>query len=152
MSTRTRWGCVALIVYPIVEIALAIAVASVVGWWWVLVYAVVCLVLGLGLVRYALSASGRSFSVAMAALRGPAGEQVLMIEGARPVKPPAPPAQTLLIVPAGLLIAVPGLVTTIIGLVLWVPYVRRRIAARMQARIETTVRFEQRYNPPGDSA
>lgn len=148
MSTRTRWGCVALIAYPIVEIAIAIAVASVVGWWWVLVYVVVCVVLGLGLVRYALSASGRSFSVAMAALRGPAGEQVLMIEDARPVKPPAPPAQTLLIVPAGLLIAVPGIATTIMGLVLWVPYVRRRIAARMQARIEATVRYEQRFDPP----
>ena len=31
MSFRTRWGCLAVMAYPIVEIALAIGMASIVG-------------------------------------------------------------------------------------------------------------------------
>ena len=132
MTYRGRWGCLAVLSYPIVEVALAVLVASYIGWWWVFVLVVGFIVLGLGLVRYALGATGRSFGVAMSSLRGPSGEQVLMIEGGEPVRPPAPPAQTLLIVPAGILIAIPGFLTTAIGLVLWLPPVRARIAARLE--------------------
>ena len=136
MSGRIRWGCLLAILYPVVEVTLAVVAASYVGWWWVLVYAVACLTLGLGLVRYALSATGRSLGVAIATLRSAPGEQAIMIEGSTPLRPVAPPAQTLLIVPAGLLIAVPGFVTTAVGLVLWLPPVRALIAQRIQARID----------------
>ncbi len=140
MSVRGRVGCLLVIAYPIVEVAIAILVAQVIGWWWLLVIVVACIVLGLGLVRYALSASGRSFGVAVATLRAPGQTEVIAIEGpTRDVT--APPAQTLLIVPAGLLIAVPGLLTTAAGLVLWLPPLRARIAARIE-------RAARRLKPP----
>lgn len=135
-----RWGCVLLVAYPIVEIVVAVLVAQVVGWWWLLVIVVGCIVLGLGLVRYALGATGRSFGVAITTLQGPGEQGVLAIEGPERANA-APPAQTLLIVPAGLLIAIPGLLTTILGLVLWLPPVRARIAARIE-------RAARRLGPP----
>ncbi len=141
MSNRGGWGCLAVLAYPIVEVALAIWVASLIGWWWVLVLVCGFIVLGLGLVRYALAATGRSFGVAMSSLRTPTGEPMLMIEGGEPQRPSAPPAQTLLIVPAGLLIAVPGFLTTAIGLVLWLPPVRSGIAGRI-------ARAARRMQPP----
>jgi len=135
-----RWGCVLLVAYPIVEIVIAVLVAQVIGWWWLLVAVVACIVLGLGLVRYALGATGRSFGVAIATLQGPGEQSLVAIEGPERAST-APPAQTLLIVPAGLLIAIPGLVTTVIGLVLWLPPVRARIAARIE-------RAARRLGPP----
>lgn len=136
-----RLGCALIIAYPIIEVTIAVLVAQVIGWWWLLVIVVLCIVLGLGLVRYALGATGRSFGVAIASLQGPGGMDVLAIEGTARPGPPAPPAQTLLIVPAGLLIAVPGLLTTVVGLVLWLPFVRSRIAARLE-------RAARRLGPP----
>jgi UPF0716 protein FxsA len=138
--TRRR-GCLLLIAYPVVELAVAVLVAQVIGWWGLLVIVVSCIVLGLGLVRYALGASGRSFGVAIASLQGPGEQGAIAIEGTSR-NSPAPPAQTLLIVPAGLLIAIPGVVTTMVGLVMWLPPVRSRIAAR----IESAAR---RLGPPG---
>lgn len=135
-----RWGCVLLVAYPIVEIVIAVLVAQVIGWWWLLVAVVACIVLGLGLVRYALGATGRSFGVAIATLQGPGEQGLVAIEGPERAST-ASPAQTLLIVPAGLLIAIPGLVTTVIGLVLWLPPVRARIAARI-------ARAARRLGPP----
>jgi UPF0716 protein FxsA len=139
---RLRLGCLIALAYPIIEIAAAVIVAQWIGWWWLFVYAIGCIVLGLGLVRYALGATGRSFSLAVAALQQRNGEtQVLAIEGSSAPEL-APPAQTLLIVPAGLLIAIPGIVTTILGLVLWLPPVRAIIAARIE-------RSARRLGPPG---
>jgi UPF0716 protein FxsA len=135
-----RLGCVLLIAYPIVEIAVAVVIAQVIGWWWLFVLVVACIVLGLGLVRYALSATGRSFGVAIASLQGPGDQGMVAIEGSSPGAI-APPAQTLLIVPAGLLIALPGILTTIAGLILWLPPVRTRIAARIE-------RAARRLGPP----
>jgi len=135
-----RWGCVLLVAYPIVEIVIAVLVAQVIGWWSLLVAVVACIVLGLGLVRYALGATGRSFGVAIATLQGPGEQGLVAIEGPERAST-ASPAQTLLIVPAGLLIAIPGLVTTVIGLVLWLPPVRARIAARI-------ARAARRLGPP----
>lgn len=140
MSVRGRVGCLLVIAYPIVEVAIAVMVAQVIGWWWLLVIVVACVVLGLGLVRYALSASGRSFGVAVATLRAPGQTEVIAIEGPTRDRT-APPAQTLLIVPAGLLIAIPGLLTTVVGLVLWLPPIRARIADRIE-------RAARRLGPP----
>jgi len=133
MSTRVRWGCVAVLAYPLVEIALAVLVASIIGWWWVFMALVVFLALGLGIVRYALSATGQAWSAAMTALRTPTGERLeITATGESSPVAPAVPATTSLLVPAGLLIAVPGFLTTAIGLVLLLPPVRGRIAARIE--------------------
>lgn len=142
MSTRTRVGCALLVAYPFVEFAVAYAIAQVIGWWWLLVVVVACVVLGLGLVRYALSSTGRSFGVALTTLRGPDGSEVIAIESQEPSRAYAPPAQTLLIVPAGLLIATPGILTTVAGLILWLPPVRGLLAARLE-------RAARRMGPPG---
>lgn len=147
MSVRGRVGCLLVVAYPIVEVAIAILVAQVIGWWWLLVIVVACIALGLGLVRYALSASGRSFGVAVSTLRAPGQTEVIAIEG--PTREStAPPAQTLLIVPAGMLIAIPGLLTTAAGLVLWLPPIRARIAARIE-RAARKIRPPDGMPPPG---
>lgn len=138
---RGRLGCAVAVAYPIVEIVLLIALAQWVGLWWVLVYLVMCVVLGLGLVRYALGATGRSFGLAVSALRAPSGHGEVLAITAGETMPITPPAQTLLIVPAGLLIAVPGVITTLLGLLLWIPPVRARIAARIE-------RAARRLEPP----
>ena len=143
---KGRIGCLIVLVYPLVEVALAVVIAQWIGWWWLLVYAVICIVLGLGLVRYALGATGRSFGLAISTLREPSTDvTVVAIEGREPTTPVAPPAQTLLIVPAGLLIAVPGVLTTAAGLLLWLPPVRARIATRIE-------RAARRLEPPGGMA
>lgn len=142
---RGRLGCAAVVAYPIVEISLAVIVAQRIGWWWVLVFVVVCIAVGLGLVRYALEASGRSFGLAMSELSSPDQHaEVLVLEGAVPEQR-VPPAQTLLIVPAGLLIAVPGFMTTLIGLIMWTPPVRKAIAERIG-------RAARGWGPPGQGA
>jgi len=141
VTTRGRVGCLLAIAYPIVEITIGIVVAQWIGWWWVLVFVVACIVLGLGLVRYALGATGRSFGVAMSSL-AVTDTGSTAIEGASPMRR-VPPAHTLLIVPAGLLIAIPGLVTTLCGLILWLPPVRGALAARIEAAMR------RREPPPG---
>ena len=142
---RARTGCLLVLAYVVVEIALAVLLARWIGWWWLLVGVVACLVVGLGLVRYSLTTTAQTFATAMTSLRSPGTAPAIDAtppdradSGARP----APPAQTLLIVPAGFLIAIPGILTTIIGLALWLPPVRRRIAARIE-------RAARRLNPPG---
>ena len=142
---RGRLGCAAVVAYPIVEISLAVIVAQRIGWWWVLVFVVVCIAVGLGLVRYALEASGRSFGLAISELSSPDQHaEVLVLEGTVPEQR-VPPAQTLLIVPAGLLIAVPGFMTTLIGLIMWTPPVRKAIAERIG-------RAARGWGPPGQGA
>jgi len=143
MTIRGRWGCLIFFAYPLLEIAVAVAVASVIGWWWVFVIVVLSVVLGLGLVRYALGATGRSLGIAMAALRPPGDPATLAIASPQPIPEVTPPAQTLLIVPAGLLIAMPGLITTTMGLIAWLPPVRRLLARRLE-------RAARRIQPPPD--
>lgn len=140
MITRGRLGCLVLIAYPFVELTIAIAIASVLGWWWVLVFITGCLALGLGLVRYALGATGQSLRSSLAPLRDERREDTGLPPAITSSAQPdiaahnaaniAAPAQTLLIVPAGLLIAVPGFVTGLVGAVLWLPPVRKRTARR----------------------
>lgn len=142
---RPRTGCLLVLAYVVVDIALAVVLAQWIGWWWLLVGVVACVVVGLGLVRYSLTATAQTFATAMTSLRAPGTSPAL--EGRRADSGgssarPAPPAQTLLIVPAGLLIAIPGILTTIMGVVLWLPPVRRHIAGRLE-------RAARRLHPPG---
>ena len=127
-----------ILVYPLVEIAVAVAVAGFIGWWWVFLLFIAGLVLGLGIIRYAASATGRSISAAIITLQsvGGTGERLEITSSTRTTAGPPPPAQTLLLFPAGALIALPGFVSDLVGLVALLPPVRRGIARRVQARIE----------------
>ena len=140
MTLRLRWGCVALLAYPLVEIAVAVLVASAIGWWWVFAVFILCIGLGLGVVRYALTATGQAWSAAMTTLRTPMGEQLQITAAAdEPARPSAAPARTSLLVPAGLLIAVPGFLTTAVGLVLLLPPLRARLAARIESAMRRRI-------------
>lgn len=134
MSVRARVLAVVL-GYPIAEMLVAFLVAHWVGWWWVFVAFLAGLGIGLLLMRHAARVTGRSWAAALSGLSA-TGEQgqPLALESNRPVRPAVPPAQALLLVPAGMLIAVPGFLTDIAGLVLVLPPVRQRIAARMERR------------------
>lgn len=133
MSLRARWGCVAILAYPLVEIAVVVVVASYIGWWWVFGLLIVSFAVGLGIVRWSLAATGQAWSAAISALRTRAAAAPQITAASSPAQPRvAPPAQTSLLVPAGLLIAVPGFCTTVAGLVLLLPPMRARIAARME--------------------
>lgn len=122
--------------YPVLEILVAWAVASVIGWGWVLMAFLVGVILGLGTVRYAASAAGRSWTSAMGGLRTIQDTTVpLPIESARPIPDVGSPAQTSLLIPAGLLIAVPGFISDIAGIILLLPMVRRRIARRLESAV-----------------
>ncbi|MGI9197189.1 MAG: FxsA family protein [Candidatus Nanopelagicales bacterium] len=136
MSGRPSPGRIvlaALVAYPFVELVVMIAVASVIGWWWVLVVLVVGAVLGSLVVRYAIAATGRSLTSAMSALRE--AEARPAVEGPVGQAAVPPPAQTLLLVPAGALIAVPGFLTDIAGMILLLPVVRRYAAGRLERRL-----------------
>ena len=89
----------------------------------------------------------RRLAARLTTLRTPGQTEVVAIEGPRR-DGTAPPAQTLLIVPAGLLIAIPGLLTTATGLVLWLPPIRARIAARIE-RAARRIRPPDGMPPPG---
>ncbi len=129
--------------YPIAELIVAIGVASVVGWWWVLVAFVVCIPAGIGIMRYGAMATGRTWSAAVATLRpdGAGASPPLAVEAGpgRPAASPASAAQRSLLIPAGALIAVPGFLTDIAGLVLLLPPVRRLIARRLEAAMRRSL-------------
>ncbi|MFM9134632.1 MAG: FxsA family protein [bacterium] len=130
--------------YPLAELVVAVAVASVIGWWWVFVAFVVAIPVGIGIMRYGASATGRSWSAAVAALRpeGTDGAPLPPALGASPGAPlvsPVSAAQRSLLIPAGALIAVPGFLTDIAGLALLLPPVRRLIARRIEAAVRRSL-------------
>ncbi len=126
--------------YPLAELVVAVGVASIVGWWWVLVIFVVCIPVGIGIMRYGAAATGRSWSAAVATLRPDGGAPALAIEGSSgPAASPVSAAQRSLLIPAGALIAVPGFLTDIAGLVLLLPPVRRRIARRVESAVRRSL-------------
>lgn len=126
--------------YPLAELVVAVGVARIVGWWWVLAIFVICIPVGIGIMRYGAAATGRSWSAAVAALRPDGAAPALAIEAsANPPASPVPAAQRSLLIPAGALIAVPGFLTDIAGLVLLLPPVRRRIARRIEAAVRRSL-------------
>lgn len=126
--------------YPLLELIVAIGVASIIGWWWVLVIFVVCIPVGIVLMRYGATATGRSWSAAVAELRaGGATELALEARESAPPRAAATAAQRSLLVPAGLLIAVPGFITDAVGLILLLPPVRRSIAARIERAVRRSL-------------
>ncbi len=139
-----RGGCLVALVLPFVELLLLLWAASTFGWWPVALWVLLSFAVGLGIVRFAAATSGRSFAQALRLMQQrqtdtgtalPLGE----ITGGTDMNPaslPVPPAQTLLLVPAGLLIAIPGFMTDAIGLVMLLPVSRRMMARRWAWRIQ----------------
>lgn len=144
----------AVLAYPVAEVLVAVLVAQLIGWFGVLVAFVIGAIVGLVIARLAAQATGRSWSAAMAALRrSPAHDQAapgreLPSQPSAGIDQPGSqpmPARTVLLVPAGILIAIPGFLTDVAGLVLLLPPVRAAIARRWEAAMR---RAGGAGNPP----
>jgi UPF0716 protein FxsA len=137
--TPGRVGCL-LLLWPVAELVLLLIAASAWGWQTVLLILLAGLLVGLIIARLGVNATGRSWAQAMRLLQrrssvvDPETGEVFQIESMATLDNAdlAPPAQTTLVIVAGLLIAVPGFLSDIGGLVLLIPAVRRRIARRPQ--------------------
>ena len=130
------WLILVLVVYPVVEWISASWLASVIGWGGVLLVVAVLVVVGFGVMR-------RAGFTAMRSLRPVSYEGTTVLPGATPetltqVGRDVSDAGSLFV--AGFLIALPGLVTSAVGLLLLVTPVRRwaraRVARSMRRRAE----------------
>jgi UPF0716 protein FxsA len=140
-----RYGCLLLAVWPFLELFILLLCASMWGWQPVVLIIALTGVLGLAVIRLGIATTGRSLSEAMRMLQergqpdapGEAYSAPREIDAAPTSQPPdiAPPAQSILLIPAGMLLALPGFISDSIGLVMLVPAVRRYIADRWQARL-----------------
>lgn len=110
----------ALLAYPLLEVLAIWGLASLIGWGWTLLALLACIPIGFGVMRWA-------------------GEHAFadLQQAGRAGLPPGRGSQHALRFAAGLLIAVPGPLTTIAGLLLLTPpgqTVARRIIGRRLAR------------------
>ncbi len=110
MLSYLRGAFVLLFVaFPLIEIAVLIKVGQAIGFWPTMLLLIAAAVLGASVIReQGLSAASRAFEV--------------MREGRIPI---APMLDSYVIIMAGLLLIIPGLITDVIGLLLLVPPVRR---------------------------
>ena len=115
------WAILVLVIYPVIEWVTASWLASQIGWGGVLLVVAALVILGAAVMRRAGFAAARS-------------RRPVQVDGATVIPPVTPDALsqagrdvgdagTLFV--AGLLIAIPGLVTSAVGLLLLVPPVRR---------------------------
>lgn len=145
----TRWigWRILAIGAPVAEIVLLIWIATVIGFGWTLLLLFAGLVAGLALMKLAGAAAFRAMSQP---LRRPPVEIDETTGMARPVGAAAPTAEEVaeasaelrqsgLLFAAGLLLAVPGVLTDVAGLVLALPWVRRKLGGRIPARPRGTV-------------
>lgn len=148
MTTR-KFGCLAVGLWPFLELFILIFAASTWGWQPVIIIILVTGALGLAVIRLGIATTGRSLTEAMRLLQQRTekeGESGLLelpaieISGngdPRAFTPEslAPPAQSMLLIPAGILLALPGFIGSAVGLVMLIPAVRKMIAVRWQARM-----------------
>jgi UPF0716 protein FxsA len=122
--------------YVVLEWFVASWLASLIGWWGVIVVVLVLVITGVAVMRRAGTAAFRS-------LRPVQVDGVTVAPGmtqdmAEQVGRDVGDAGTLFV--AGLLIAVPGIVTSVVGLVLLIPpvrrWTRRTVARRVRRRAE----------------
>lgn len=137
-----RGGCLLVFLLPFLELVVLLVAASTFGWVPVLLWILVSFAVGWGVVRAAAAATGRSWAEAVRLMQQKqAGDQDTPLAeiGAGPdamaMPLPTPPAQTVLLVPAGLLIAIPGFLSDCAGLFMLIPQVRRAIAQRWAQRL-----------------
>jgi UPF0716 protein FxsA len=116
---RARAVRVALLLWPVAELAVLIEVGSHAGFWLTLLLLLAGVVAGALVLR----------AVGVAAIRRPPAQAR---PGAAPGAAPTgrPGAETALMVLAGLLLAVPGFLADVAGLALLVPPLRRSLARR----------------------
>ncbi len=132
MSMRTR---ALLLGYPLIELITAYAVALWIGWGWTILLLIVGFPVGFAIMRNAGQA-------AMADLQKAAVTGEEQPDQGRH-------AVTLL---GGLLVAIPGFWTDLIGLLLIIPPVQRLVRSRAQRWLDarmTTLRMPGVYNPRG---
>jgi UPF0716 family protein affecting phage T7 exclusion len=145
-------GCLVVGLWPFLELFILLFAASAWGWQPVLIIILVTGAVGLAVIRLGIVTTGRSLSEAMRLLQQrteentgqqddstirelPAGS--LANADDLPLTPEsmAPPAQSILLIPAGVLLALPGFIGDAVGLTMLIPAVRRAIAKRWQARM-----------------
>lgn len=141
---RARRTLAALILVPLLELVLLLVVASHLGAGPVLAVVAVSGLLGLWLVRLGTPRAWQT--VRELTGRGPTPQHHLsrQARGSHPISTPTGGlravgvdlTEDVLFLVAAILIAWPGLVTTLVGLVLILPPVRRAAARRVQARTE----------------
>lgn len=137
--TVARIGCM-LVVWPFAELIILLWAAATWGWQPVALIVIGSFLLGLVIIRVGMNRTGRSWSQAMKTLQlrndmaafehdqTRAIEESPFSEATRPHY--APPAQTMLLIPAGVAIAIPGFLSDLVGLAMLLPAIRRRIALR----------------------
>jgi UPF0716 family protein affecting phage T7 exclusion len=135
-----RYGCLIVALWPFLELFILIVSASTWGWQPVVLIIALTGILGLAVMRLGIATTGRSLSEAMRLLQqrnesdypGEHGQGPRELEVAATDLPPniTPPAQSILLIPAGVLIALPGFIGDAIGICMLIPAVRRYIARR----------------------
>ncbi|CAM3251347.1 UPF0716 protein FxsA [Paracoccus aminovorans] len=130
------WLLLPFVILPIVEIALFIQVGGLIG-----VLPVIALVLG-------------SAALGVAVMRRQGARAVLDIQQAMQEfrDPGRPMAHGALVMIAGLLLVVPGLFTSTLGLLLLIPAVRSLVLRRMAARVRvSTSAYGYRQGYPSEA-
>ncbi|WP_066642599.1 FxsA family protein [Serinicoccus hydrothermalis] len=112
-----RWILLALVLLPIIEIAVLIMVGRAVGLWWTLALIIVVAVAGTWLARRESSRTYRELQQALNSGRMPA-DQV---------------TDAILLTVGGLLLLLPGFVSDVIALVLILPFTRPLARRLLQA-------------------
>jgi UPF0716 protein FxsA len=138
--TLARIGCT-LVAWPFVEVIIMVWVAATWGWELLILLILASVITGLVTIRVGINRTGRSWTQALRTLQQRSaandgervsGPELELSMGDFGASTPdyAPPAQTVLLIPAGIAIAIPGFLSDIAGLIVLIPAVRRRIAAR----------------------
>lgn len=115
--------------YALLEIAVATAVAALIGWGWTFVLVAVFVVVGAAVMRRAGLAAARSLT------EGTQGGRVVPAVGTG-----AAVGDASMQFVAGVLIAIPGFVTTALGLLMLIPPVRRLLGVGLVGWVMTRVR------------
>jgi UPF0716 protein FxsA len=119
------WLILVVVIYPVLEWLTASSLASLIGWGAVITVMALLVIAGVAVMRRAGSAAARSLrpvQVDGTTVMPMATQEQLTATGRE-----VGDAGTVFV--AGLLIAVPGLITSTLGLLLLVPPVRRRVRA-----------------------
>jgi len=109
--------------FPLLELAVLIKVGQTIGLWWTVLLLVVTGILGGVLVQQ------QGITAARRAMRS-------MQEGNPPIEPVA---DSLMLMLAGMLLLIPGLISDVLGLLLLVPPIRRTLARWMFHRVFANV-------------
>lgn len=148
------WGTLFLIIaYPFAEFVTASWVASQVGWMWVFVFLGAFFLLGTFFMRLAGASAFRALSDVS---RGNAGFEMTGVDGqgqtvmASAAEREAAARQagkdlgsSMFLFLAGILVAIPGFITSVVGLVLALPPVRSRLARSVRRRAEAAAARSQ---------